>query len=389
MKNKQVYIIISVLAYVVSACSTLILLTSMATTRYEFIIAIIITIIFEPTKAITFMKIFKSHKSSVVKNITITLWVILLSASIIASTGFMLNMEGKQANKALTESEKYKEIVTKKELLKNNIDMKKSEVEKLIQDKQSVIEDMTANKNKLPSNYISVKDEIQQKINKENASRQGIINDKNTEIDNLTKEYNNTTFDNITVEATTGYQRLFGIIAKPLAMTAEQVSFIFFFIVLGITPELIANVFFYYYNEEKKSTPLSPVSSFKNPRITQSYDNKLKAKIGFDSSSSKAIGESEQYNDNNDENKTNENEVNKGSDPAIGESEHVNEEQIKEYLKCIKSNSKKGICPGKKEISRMTGITKDTCEKIDAVLKDKGVLQLSANGKRTEIVKTI
>lgn len=432
---------LSIAAYIFSGITSLIFLVGFGIKFIDKVLAVIITIIFEPSKPVTFVQIFKKH-DGVIKGCIIFLWIILEVASISASTSYMLNM----TNKAYELSPAYQAMQEKKknlngliaadkkaletanknmEIALNNDNKTQGDNTKLINEYNGTIRDLTRQK-KLLNN------DLQSAINR-NAKKpcQNTISRLKTEIKGIEGQINTTTKarDNVsaggnvaaaqagideingriksneallnnltpgkTEKQTEGYMSLFTPVGKIVGMDPEILAFVFFFLIFGVAPEIAGNLFFYLHKKENGLLDIEPDPEG-NPqgrkgkrglidKITNKLGNKTPAPAPGPSMENdfEITAEDPQVIDLNSKRKNKNRVEGSGLDPLL----------VQEYLKTLydiarQENSE--FAAGYRRISKIINIDPETVgRKIMNYISISGITEsVTVNGrKKTRIIK--
>ena len=122
--NANVYKGLAIFSYIISGFTTLIFLVGFGVKMIDKLLGFMITALFEPSKPVLFVQIYKKHKVSIIIGIAIT-WAILEIGSIAASTNYMLN----QMNAAIQSSDAYIQLKEKEKNLKDLIKSDKTALE--------------------------------------------------------------------------------------------------------------------------------------------------------------------------------------------------------------------------------------------------------------------
>jgi len=306
---------LSIFAYTFSGITTLIFLVSFGITIIDKLLGIVITALFEPSKPPLFMQIFKKHKDFI-KAIIIVSWLIIEVASITASTSYMMNMN----NKSIQLSPAYVSMKQKEENLKSLIDADKKALElstnnlsdatksdsqkqldntklvdsynaniKILQDKlnkqnnelqYAILQNMPQTISKLKEEVKSLNNQIANTEKARDNLKNGnsvadvkeIINNLNSSIFRNTKELNSIDYNSIKAEkVTSGYLSVFIPLGKLINVDAEILALIFCFVVFGVTPELLGNLFYYLYQKELETPDTTTLQ--KEAKKGNNYNN--------------------------------------------------------------------------------------------------------------------
>lgn len=390
--KKNYYKTFAIVAYIFSGICTWIFLVQAAQTLVDKLILTFLAILFEPVKALTFTRIFGvKTKSTFVFAGTIVLWIVLEIASISASTAYMINNQNKIDNNTYKNSIAYKDTEDKKTRLNEQIKTIQKDIVNLKAEKEATINRMTQDKDNLPANYLTAKQQAQYAINDKAKEYQDIIDAKQSEITRLNQELNSTTLpDKVEAKAENGYTGFFNAVAECLnslqgkdanPISATTLSLVFYFVVVGVVPELIGNIFWYYYKAEPyENTKVQGIRKFKikpdgqdrrvhspastKNRMVEFFESfgapKFKGKIGFKND----------YNeDKNDSKPVVNNDVGFSDDDVLIQ-------QYFDYILASDKYKKLGLSPGIESISKNTGIPLETARMIKKHLERKGLLKV-------------
>lgn len=299
----KVYKILAVFSYIISGFTSFIFLVGFGRTFVDKLIGFLITVLFEPSKPVLFVQIFEKHKDTI-KTLIIATWVILEVASIAASTNYMLN----QNNKAIEDSPAFVAMREKEKNIKELIDADTKALQSATKNLSAATEaDSTKQKDngKKVDSYNSTLSSLNKQLNSKNNQLQQAINMNSKKpmtntisrlkkeiktienqiasttkardnlsgssnvsetkeiilkltasIDKNKKELNDIDFSSIKAEnslITSGYMGMFIILGKWSGFDAQMLSLIFFFIIFGVTPELLGNLFWYLYKKSNHS----------------------------------------------------------------------------------------------------------------------------------------
>ena len=78
MNQKNMFKYLAVLAFAISGITSGIMLIGNGISIFDKLIGLLLTLLGEPAKALTFTQIFKPCKSNTIKSFTILLWLFLL-----------------------------------------------------------------------------------------------------------------------------------------------------------------------------------------------------------------------------------------------------------------------------------------------------------------------
>lgn len=161
MKIYKMLLAVSVISFVVSGIFTLIWFTSDAYTLLAFILTLGMAIVYE-----TF-KIGSGIMAYVCKWIPLPLRIILgvisitlFGYSVLSSTGYLVNNSNTAQNVNINSSQEYKQMLEARDIQKQTFEAKKQEIENLKQSKQKVISGIENQKNSLPKDYITAKQNL-------------------------------------------------------------------------------------------------------------------------------------------------------------------------------------------------------------------------------------
>lgn len=296
--KKLVHKNLAIAACIFSMVTTLIFYICFDSAWYDKILALLTTLFYEIATPFAFVQVFKQHKV-VIKAGIISLWLIFLIASISSTTAYLINLNNKQ----MENSPMYREYLEKKSTIQSTLAQNQKRLDKANEDMKTALKnddkiksdntELTKGYNKTIENLTgqkrSLNATLQVKIN-ENSKRpcqntitrlknqiKGIDGQiKSTEnardnldsggnvdaiqdnIDKYTASVNqNTTYLNSLKPGdiknqvqTNGFLSFFTPVAKFFNWDPEIISFIFFFIIFGIGPQLAANLFYYVHQKE-------------------------------------------------------------------------------------------------------------------------------------------
>lgn len=378
--------VLAFLAYGISAISTGVFLVSMGSTFVERCMGLLITALFEPGKCVSFISIFKPCKNPIIKVATIVLWVVLEVGSVTASTAYMMNIDMKQQEKSTMNSTAYKEVEAKKENISGLIQSKKDEVTKLQQDKESTIAKMEADKEALPKNYLSAKAELQLKINQTSSTLQENIDKVNEDILTLTNDLNNTSVTSVKAEPNNGYTRIFTVIAGAISSSeepvkAEHISLIFSFLIFGILPELMANIFYWYSKNHIEEPATTKVEGIKKFRIKPAGQDPVK-----DSPTSQKNRISKWLQSMTPLNGKKQIGFHQEKDQNHLAKSDFTDDDLRIYIEYMLKNQKDDVSPGYLKIADETGLQRETARKIKGYLERTGTVK--TEGSQTKILKS-
>lgn len=350
MKKQTKFAIISVLSFAISASFTIALFTSNSVGKTEKLIMIVSAIVFEISKWTLLWEGFSDKHTGALRTTLITLWALVTVGSIVASCGYVLNQSNKTQNQTLVSSTEYKQAEQSRNILIDNYNKKSTEIEQL---KEQAAE--------LPRNYYSMKQQIMDKV----ASKTAELSAMATKIQSPIK-----------VEApllTNGYSAFFSLMGKVLEEDSKMIE-LWFFMILGIVLEAIANVFAYLYQKEINHAPKTAETQPEGESKRYFLRNKSRNKIRNKPSFAPNVVQIKNYAPKN---------VKVQPEPDL-----YDECDIENYIRVMHQNQKNGYSPGTKSMAQLLGWGRQGEEKARGIknyLELKGKVRVINN--RTQIVK--
>jgi len=437
MINKKTCIAIAIMAFLISGGYTMVFMLKAANSFSDKFIAFCIVLLFEPFKAIAFYFIaVRRPASTTIFAMTIITWAILTVSSITASTCYMINMDNKNANEALLQSPEYKVYLEKSDALNvqkkekqeqlktaisNGKDILQADTtenannakllneynsniatwQKQLNNKRTELQDainrttqkfpMTQTKARINSEIKDLQDRIAQTTNARDQLKSGnktednqkYIDQLNADINKLIDDINGLTVPTLTAyKPTNGFIAFFQRIADGLnevsqtKFSADALSFAFFFIVMGVTPELIANLSFYYAETlenrsftKKVSDSMNSIGYRTEPVISKYAGENLRRPIGFQHFDIKC-----------------EKPMSSNASSNQAKKEAFTREDIEEFLDHCYNNRTGQKAPGTQSFKNGTDLSYSQIRAIRYHLDKLGILSVDPESKRTEIL---
>jgi hypothetical protein len=247
--------ILSIIAFIISAIFTILLMTSGTVGILSLILTVGMAIVLELSKCgFLYEALANTKVNFAIRGVMGFISVLLVGASIFASSSYIQNQNNARANIRIQTSTQFKSLEEGKNIQKDLYTTKKEELKRLqnLQEQQKADGEQAVKS--LPKDYISKKAETRQATANRISNTQKSIDNIQNELSGLTSELQkpiDTT--NLQVKSENGYSAMFQGIAKFLNNTesyknspvnAESLE-MWFFIVLGILFELIAVITFY------------------------------------------------------------------------------------------------------------------------------------------------
>lgn len=253
LKNRKLkFGIIAALSFFVSACFTILLFKSNSTTTLSIALMVLTALIFEMSKWALLREGFSGDYNTFLRTVFVGLWLGVTIGSITASCTYVLNETNSTENTAYISSTQYKQAEQARELRIDTYNSIKTE-----------IANIKAQASSLPKDYVTAKNRL---LNK--------ATDKTNELSSLSKEISRP----IDVKGqlpSNGYTAFFDLIEEMTGYNSKKIS-LWFFMIIGILLELIANVFAYLYQKEcgpRKSTSTPPQNKKAIPETEQKTNN--------------------------------------------------------------------------------------------------------------------
>jgi hypothetical protein len=356
MLNVKTWFSVSIGSFILSAICTVVLFTSGISTPYLFYVFFGMAVIQEICKSNFFaIAILNTEIKMPIRALLFFISICLFVSSIVASSGLYLNETNKSNNKAIENSDSYKQAVEKKDISKSMYNLKLEEIEDAKEQHKIVIAEMKKDKDNLKKGYwgkklVEKENEQQQKINNEINIFNKDLSLKNSElksfVSDTTKEIN---INNTANEE--GFSFIFSILSQ-ISKSDKNVFMFYFFLALNIISELIALLSLYLYRVAKTQ---------KNGKDSTRENDKSFTRKDIESDS----------------------EIQKLSVIQGG----LDVKKVKAYLEYMYNNSKNNVSIGYQQISEKIKIKEEDGRKIKSWLEGQGVLK-SENGK-TKILKEI
>lgn len=250
-KNAKLYYSVAIVSFIISGYFSILLFKSTATTFWEAIPMVAIAVILEIAKFSLLRESLSGKHSAWLKVSVFLLWVVITISSIVASAGYVVNQTNKATNISIKSSDQYQDTIRAKDNQSDLYSTKKTEIEKLYSDKDKAVSDLGNQRDKMSNKYISKKVELSQKMNEIEESYNKRISSLSSELSGISKSINKPLdLSSAQIRSTSGYTALFGLSADLYNKNAqEKVSAesleMWFFLLLGIVLELVANIFAY------------------------------------------------------------------------------------------------------------------------------------------------
>lgn len=168
-----------ILGFITSGVLTLKLLTSNSADTFSKLIAGSMTIILEFGKGITFIESQRKQKyTDGIKSLLFSMWLFLTALSIFASQAWLVNETNKIENNAQISSPLFLQAKDKESRLKDQITLKKTQLQKTLDDKINNAKNVQAERQdnlRLTSDYNKTIKEYQNKIESKNHELQQAI----------------------------------------------------------------------------------------------------------------------------------------------------------------------------------------------------------------------
>lgn len=394
MNNPKVLKAVSVLAFIVSGIFTIQLMTSGTVGLFPFILTSMMAILLEITKCgFFYAALTNKNLNFVIRSTMATISVLLVMCSIFASAGYVTNQANKSKNNQIKTSTQFKQLQEARKLNQDLFEQKKAELAQLQGDKSKTISDMERIRDSYPRDYITVKENLTNKINQKAAELQKNIEAKSAELSQLSSTLS-TPIDTtkLNVLDTKGYTSMFKVLAEQLnkseeyqenPWTAQELE-MWFFISLGIIFEIVAILTAYL-------AQLEACSGATSNKVQSPSNNKV---VGFNKNIVTASnGNNEEYNiieastplprkigfvpnlDNIEKNNTSNNCVVSMNTTYSCIIPGIENEDVKRYIEYMYENEKDNVSPGYIKISKDTNLELEKCRKIRAHLEHLNVLK--------------
>ena len=413
--KKRLMVMLYVLGFTASGVNTLLLVNSITFDTLSKIVAILIVIVLEFGKGITFIEFRKRDKySDGMRRFVATLWFVATCVSIFASMGWFYNSSNTAMSETVVNSDTYKqakatekrlndELNIKRDLLKqaqqdklnntSNLANEKQDMSRKVDEYNATIKNTQAKieaKNKelteaINKNWYNTQDKVTKEIKQLQAllnttivardkltvedttlSYQESIDKLNTDINSLNNDLNNIDYTGNKsgeVMYTTGYTAIFQTIANWTHQRIEFVSFIVFLIITVLLELLICSLYYmstqYGYGEytptppsNKKPIPVREINEVKNESPVVVPFTAKEKEFGF------ALGQ---------------------KNPETVFCPDFDENDVQQYKIHALENEKNGISPGKKAIAESLGMKHNKVRKIKKYLENTGFIKTEGN----------
>ena len=152
---------VSVISFVVSGVFTLIWFTSDAYTLLAFLLTLGMAVVYETFKIGSgIMAYVCSWIPLPLRIILGVISITLFGYSVLSSTGYLVNNSNTAQNVNINSSQEYKQMLEARYVQKQTFEAKKQEIENLKQSKQKVVSGIEDQKNSLPKDYITAKQNL-------------------------------------------------------------------------------------------------------------------------------------------------------------------------------------------------------------------------------------
>lgn len=259
LKNRKLkFGIIAILSFFVSACFTILLFKSNSTTTLSITLMVLTALIFEMSKWALLREGFSGDYNAMLQTVFVGLWLGVTIGSITASCTYVLNETNSTENTAYISSTQYKQAEQARNLRIDTYNSIKTE-----------IANIKAQASSLPKDYVTAKNRLLSKAT-----------EKTNELSSLSQEISRP----IDVKGqlpSNGYTAFFDLIQEMTGYNSKKIS-LWFFMIIGILLELIANVFAYLYQKEcgpRKSTSTPPGTKKAIPELEQKNNNEQPKKL--------------------------------------------------------------------------------------------------------------
>lgn len=181
--------ILSIISFSISGFFTVNLLLSNSNGIINGLLTIGMALIFEFSKCLFLYKSIESKVNNcMVKYGTWIVTGFLFGLSVLASLSFLQNETNETKNKAILKSSSYKMQLDNKAQLKDLYESKKSQITSLQEQTQSQIKALEKQRDSLPSNYLTKRSQVNDKIKELQSESQSNISKVNSELENISKE---------------------------------------------------------------------------------------------------------------------------------------------------------------------------------------------------------
>ena len=267
MKNKSIKIL-SYLGFITSGIISYLLASTLCESTLSYIIAFLMVLVMQSSSFFFMRKTIENKKVGYG-----LLAIFLFGFSIVGTLSYQFSEQNKAKNDLILNSDSYKQQQEMSQLKKNLVASKEQEIEDIKTLYNSQIEELKKDKESKPSNYITVKDNIQKEINNKQTELANQLNARNTELLTLTNNVNETSIintQNVEILDTKGYLPLLTTLSKwfdidlTILTLAIQSLFAIFFELTAIGLHIASN--------EEVAKPL-------HAKVTKKVDAPTHAKV--------------------------------------------------------------------------------------------------------------
>ena len=371
MDNPILLKTISVLAFVVSAIFTILLMTSGTVGVLAFILTCLMAVVLEMCKVGFFYESLINRKiNQGIRILLGTISVFLVIASIIASSSYIQNQANLTNNIKVRHSTQYNQLEEGRTLKVDLHNQKQLELERLRTSQQKTLDEMRKIRDSYPANYITVKQNATREINQVDADFNNRISQVLQEVESLSSDLQSPIdTSNLKIADTQGYNSMFTLIANKLnsshgstrQYTANELM-LYFFIILSVIFETTAVLTAYLSKIKQKGNVVDTTfqqdsnkvieikkDAYANPKTTVAEDKSKK--IGF------------QYSQSN----------------------NIQKKDIERYIEYMYDNSKGNESIGYMKIGKNTLLGVEKARKIKGYLENMDILK--TEGVKTKILK--
>lgn len=371
--SRKSYMVISVVSFIVSAYFTILLFKSSSVGLFDAIPMVAVAIIFEFSKWCLLKESIVGQHRGPMKTVIFSLWAFTTLASIIASAGYVLNQSNGTKNINMESSTAYQNQIQARNNQADLYAIKKQELNNLIQTKDTNLKDLAKSRDSLPRDYITAKENYNIRINQATEKLDTLINTKSSELTSISSNLQNPIKVDANVLPTSGYAAVFQLAADFLNNNDTsakknpyhaEVMELWFFLVLGVGIELLANVFAYLaqvstndiaVKKEPSSHGLVPTQTLLPSNVVDIRNREPKEKIQGNKIDFKAV-----------------------------QAQEFDEADMKKYVEYMRQNEKNGYSPGYKSIAANIGIGVEVARSIKNRLERDRVIVV--DGNRTKII---
>ena len=366
MNNPKVLKAVSIVAFIISALFTIILMTSGTVGNFAFLLTASMAVILELTKCGFFYEALTNKSLHLPIRISLgVLSILLVGSSIFASAGYVQNQANATKNMQTKGSTQYKQLEQAKSLQTDLYSVKKAEIEdlkKLKQQQQANGDNIVA---AMPKNYIDKKNQVRSDTAAQISKTQEIINKRSNELTGINSSLlSPIDTTNLRISSDAGYTAMFQTISTWTGGNPESLE-LWFFIALGVIFEFVAVLTAYLaqlkggyksYNPQPKTKIEIP-----RPKSDPSENNRIPELTG----STKNGWKLSKNNVTIFRPKTN----------KLSENSKVGEDDIQRYINFVMDNQKNGLAPGRNKIVQGVGMSQEKCRTIHNILIDRGILE--------------